>query len=288
MSSGILFAICALFAWAFDDFYIGRATKKIQSLPALLGLSVLGLGILTPFVLPQLVSLSLSTQLWTALFYLVLCTCVAAYADFEALRLGKLSVIDALYAFEIPITAILAFAFLGERLSPVQICLVVSLVTGMLLVATKNLPNHKTFHWEKGIGYAIISILCMGAVNFLIGYSARLSSPLLVNWISYLGLALFSMTLLSLKGVLIKTVGTIRENRRFVIPLAIGDVIAWSAFAYSTTRIPIGIATAISETYILVAIILGLTLNKERITTRQVVGICITLTSGGLLLFTLT
>jgi drug/metabolite transporter (DMT)-like permease len=49
--------------------------------------------------------------------------------------------------------------------------------------------------------------------------------------------------------------------------------VAWVSFAKATTFIPIAIATTISESYIALAVLLGLFVNREKLRTHQILGI---------------
>lgn len=276
MSHGILFALIALIAWACDDFLIGRTSRKIGTLPALFFLSVFGLLVLTPFAVPLLSqALPLSTIGMGILLALMVVTNIAALADFEALRIGKLAAIDPLYGFEIPLTGLLAFLFLGDTLSTEQIVLIGVVLIGMLMVSTASLQSIRLLRWERGVAFALLSILFMGGTNFLTGYTARTYDPVLANWFSYLGLSIFCLILLAHSRQLTNLPRALRLYPGPILALGIADVIAWTSFAKSTTLIPIGIATAVSEAYIALAVLFGVYLNKEHLKIHQWLGIAL-------------
>ncbi len=276
MSLGIIYALLALIGWAFDDFFIGRTSKKIGTLPALFLLACFGVLVLSPFAIPALPAhVPLSSASMGILLALMIATSLAALADFEALRTGKLATIDPLYGFEIPLTSILAYVFLGDTLSWLQMCFIAFVLGGMLLVSVSSFRNVKSLRWERGVHFALLSVVFMGATNFLTGYTARAFTPILANWFSYLGLALFCLILLVRSRRLSETIHAAKTHVVLIIALGTADVIAWTSFAYSTTHIPIGITTAISEAYIALAVLLGVYLNKERLRTHQWLGIAI-------------
>lgn len=244
---------------------------------ALFFLAWFGTVTLLPFSWHSLVAL---TSFWhwsgplpNIFLMLIAITFVAALADFEALRRGKLSAIDPLYAFEVPLTIGIAYLIIGEKLSLLNCMIVGGMLIGMLLVSTKSLSHLRTIRFEKGVPFALLSIIFMGGTNFLTGYGARLVSPWAINWISYAGLALCTTIYLACSGRLRATIAPLFKHPGLLLSLGAADVIAWTSFAKSASLIPIGLTTAISEAYVALAVLLGLYFNKEQLRRHQFVGI---------------
>lgn len=59
--------------------------------------------------------------------------------------------------------------------------------------------------------------------------------------------------------------------------VALLDNAAWVLYATATTLIPISLAITISESYIILAVILGVTINKEELSRHQWIGIVLSL-----------
>ena len=55
--------------------------------------------------------------------------------------------------------------------------------------------------------------------------------------------------------------------------MSVSDKTAWVAFAFAMTLAPIGIVVALSESYIIIAVLLGLAINRERLAAHQKVGL---------------
>jgi len=83
---------------------------------------------------------------------------------------------------EVPIVILLSALIINEYLSPVQIILIITLLIGVFLISNKSLKNLLHIRWEKGVLYALITMLGMGFVNFLFGIGARAVNPLFLNW----------------------------------------------------------------------------------------------------------
>ncbi len=279
---GILLALMALIAWAFDDFFIGRSTKKFGDVGALFCLSVFGTLVLLPFTYHEINTTSLWSPSGSIVWILcgtVVVTLIAALTDFEALRIGKLSTIDPLYALEVPLTLLLSYLIIHETLGSTQLILVGCIVCGMVLVAAQSFKGLKNIRWERGVRMALVSILFMAGVNFLSAYSGRVAGPILANWFSYLGLAVCTGIYLLTTGNMRSVLQAIRANPILALALSIADVVAWTSFIKSASLIPIGLTTAISEAYIAFAVLLGIYINKEKIRRHQIIGICIVVTA---------
>ena len=268
----------ALIAWAFDDFFIGRSTKKLGDVGALFCLSLFGTLILLPFTYNDVTNTSFWSPSEDTLWILcgtVVVTLIAALADFEALRIGKLSTIDPLYALEVPLTLLLTYVVIHETLGTAQLLLVACTVCGMVLVAAQSFKGLQNIRWERGVRMALVSIFFMSGVNFLSAYGGRISNPVFANWFSYMGLALCTGMYLLTTGRMRSVFQAIRANPKLALGLSIADVIAWTSFITSASLIPIGLTTAISEAYIAFAVLLGIYANKEKIRKHQIIGICI-------------
>ncbi len=96
-----------------------------------------------------------------------------------------------------------------------------------------------------GIGFAFAAMLCWGFGDFLIQRSCRAAG----DW-----------------------------EALFVVGL-IGAVIV-SPFIFAMTLAPIAITVALSESYIIVAVILGLAINKEKLERHQKFGLVLSVFSA--------
>ncbi|MSS75081.1 hypothetical protein EXS73_02625 [Candidatus Pacearchaeota archaeon] len=59
--------------------------------------------------------------------------------------------------------------------------------------------------------------------------------------------------------------------------MCILDNAAWIAFAYAMVLTPIGIVVALSESYILIGVLLGICVNKEHLQLHQKFGLILAL-----------
>jgi drug/metabolite transporter (DMT)-like permease len=203
----------------------------------------------------------------------------AALFDLQALKIGKISVVEPIYALEIPVTALLATMIIGEYLSTGQIISIFFLLIGILFLSIRSFSQFKNFRWEKGIWYAILATISMGTVNFIFGISARQTSPLLINWFTSSFICLVSIFYLAQQNKFKEIIDNFKKNKKLILSVSIIDNLAWIAYAYSTVYIPIAVATSISEGYIALAAGLGLIFNKEKLKNHQIIGLIIAVVS---------
>ena len=111
---GIMFAFAALVFWGFGDFLIQRSTRKLGDWETLFVITAFGVVILTPFIYsdPEFALLfeDKTFLMFTGISVVLL---LAAILDFEALKRGKIAVVEPIYALEVPISAILAFMIIN-------------------------------------------------------------------------------------------------------------------------------------------------------------------------------
>ena len=274
---GILFALAALLSWGLGDFLIQRSARKFGDWIALLYITAFGSIVLFPFVYRDLV------RAWDSHIVLLLVAgCVillAALLDFEALRVGKISVIEPIYALEIVVTVVLSMYVIHEKLTLLQILLVGSSIIGIFLVSTKSLHHVKKIHLEKGVWYALFASLGMGAVNFLFGLGARAISPLMINWFTSTFIAIVALVYLISASRLREVIADFRQNKRLIFNVSFFDNLAWIMFSFATLYIPIAIATSVSEGYIALASFLGFYFNREKLAYHQIFGLLLVIIS---------
>lgn len=198
---------------------------------------------------------------------------LAALLDFEALRIGKLAVVEPIWSFEVPIAGLLAFLLLGERVTAFQIFLIIMLLIGLALVFLKKKFALKHLFLERGTLLAFAGAVMMGGANFFMGWFSRLNDPIMANFVTDIFIAVVTGMILLLSGKLRRFIKDMRTNRTILLQMSVADKAAWVAFAFAMTLAPISIAVALSESYIIIAVLLGLAVNKERLAGHQKIGL---------------
>jgi drug/metabolite transporter (DMT)-like permease len=278
---GVLLALGALVCWGCGDFLIQGATRKVGDWETLLFISAFGVVVLLPFVFNDMVNVFLSDETTLLILGVSIFILVAAMLDFEALRRGKISIIEPVLALEVPVTAVLSFFVLNEVLSALALMLISTLILGLILISVKaHHLSKKARTLERGIFIGAGGALFLGLTNFFLGYTSRLTNPLLVNWFMSLFLTFACIFYLHTNKRLGRVMEDFHKNRKLVLSASLADNMAWIFVAVAMTLIPIAIAVAISESYIALASLLGLMINKETLLKHQMAGLVLVLASA--------
>jgi len=286
---GVIFALGALIGWGFGDFLIQRSVRKLGDWEPLLIITGFGAVVLTPFVYGDIASLIFKSDYS---FFVLLGASIAifltAIIDFEALRIGKIAVVEPVYAFEVPISALLAFVLLNESIALFHAALVCALIIGIFLVSLKSHHLSKKAWIEKGVALAVIAAVLQGTSNFMIGIAARETNFLVINWVMNLFIALVCAFYIITNKRTQKFVHHVKQNKKLLITVSIFDNFAWVCYAAAVTLIPIAIAVGVSESYIALAALLGIFFNKEKLMRHQKFGLLLALLGAVALAITYT
>lgn len=285
MGMGILFAFIALVSWGIGDFLIQKSARAFGDWIALFYITAGGAVVLLPFVWKDVVSLSYSDPSFLILLVASVVLVFSALFDFEALRVGKISVVEPIYAFEVFITAAVGTFVVREHLNLEQGIMVALLILGIVLVSVKSFGHLKRAYLERGVWYAAFATLGMGVVNVLFGLGARDAGPLLINWFTSAFLALVCIVVMTARGQWGEAWRGTKRHAGLVLSVTIADNAAWIAYAFSTLFIPIAIAISVSEAYIALAAVLGIIINKERLSRHQRIGLVVTVFAAVMLAY---
>ncbi len=274
---GICFAFIALVSWGFGDFFIQKTARAVGSWKALFFIGFVACIGLLPFVGADLMRVSGSDVLLLSVLGTVVV--FAALFDFEALRQGKIAIVEPILGLELPLTIGLSLALAQESLSLIQYICIVGVFLGILFTITTHY-THWHYHkrlFEKGVILAGIGAIGMALTNVLVGISSQDISPLLTIWFAHTLLATVCGTYLVYRGEFQHLVTDVRKNPIPIIAQSLLDNVAWVSFAQATTYIPIAIATTISESYIALAVFLGVFVNRETLRKHQRIGVILTI-----------
>lgn len=264
--------------WGFGDFLIQRSTRKVGDLETLFLITFFGSLILLPLVwndIPKAVAMISYGSLVLPIAGILLF--VAAIFEFEAFKEGKLSVIEPILSLEVLVSILAAFLILGEMLGIWTLVLIILLVAGLFLVSYKGkIFSHKIF-LERGVLVGIAGALLMGLANFYVGFGARQTGSLMINFFISLISCLGSGVILISKGRTKNLFAPLLQAPQIYIPMIIFDNVAWIAFGIAMILAPIGIAVALSESYIIVAVLFGKFFNKEKMERHQNIGLFLAL-----------
>jgi len=276
---GILFAFGALAGWGVGDFYIQRTSRNVGIWKSLFFIGVAGMVGLFPFIGNDFRTVLAQPRL-LFLFFGALGPVVtlAALANFWALKNGKISVVAPITGMELPIAVGLSMLFAHERLDVVTFSLILVVFVGILLISVSGDRQKAAIsrpELEKGVFFALIGAFGLAATNVLTGLGSRETSPLFSIWFTHTFVSIVAGTYLIARRQLTSVVSDLVRYPTNIILQSVLDNAAWISFAYATVFIPISVATAISECFIILSTVLGVVVGHERLRRHQIVGIAL-------------
>ncbi len=283
MSWSIILAFGAMVGWGFGDFLIQKTIKKIGTIETLCWVSLFSSIIITPFVFKELKTLT-GPQLIT-LIILGSANFASGFIHFKALKIGKLSVVEIILSIELPLTILLGLIVFKEVLNLWQIILIIFLFVGIVLISVDPEKIHKKDFLEKGSLLALLSGVFIAVVNFGSASQAKELSPLMAIWIPWFVCGLICFAHISRKR-LNNFFDTSRKNWRLVLLMIIIDLLAWTSYVFAVAKEELAITIAITESYVVIALILGVIVNKEKIKKLQYFGATIAVVCSLLIGFT--
>lgn len=250
----------------------------------LLVITLFGSLVLLPFVYGSLPELFLEEP--QGLLVLVLSGLVltaAAILTLEGLRRGKLAVLEPLLPLELIAASVLAFFVLGDRITLLQSILIITLFIGLCLLSFRGKAVSTRFFLEKGTLIFLAGAILMGVADFLMGWGSRLTDPLIANFIINIVMSVIALAVLLERHQGKKIFHDFSMNRGLLLVSAITDNVAWIAYAFAMTIVPIAVATGLSESSVIIAVILGLVVNRERLQRHQTIGLVVAVLSAMIL-----
>lgn len=268
----LLFAFGAMLCWGFGDFILQRTVKKIGDIETIAIVGIVGGIGMFPFVVNDLHLIFSSVRNFLLLSASSIIVTLLSVILLESFKRGKLSVVEIIVSMELPLTILLGVLFLKDILSIPQLIFVGMLFVGVILSSVDFAKIKKDHFFEKGALLAAISALMSVSFNFVTAMSSQEITPLLAVWVPWVVSAFFACIYIAKKGRSKSFIKDMWKFRNLVLIAGIIDTLAWIFFALAVSGKELSIITAITESYVGLAVFLGLKLNREKMTKLQYVG----------------
>lgn len=278
MDYAIIFAFGAMVFWGLGDFLIQRAIYRFGRIETLFIITAASSLLLIPFIIPTFYKIS--PLEWLSLFILGLVVFAGSHIHFLALEKGKLAVVEMIVGLELPLTIFLGIIVLGEAMTPLFFILAALVFIGIVLVSV-NFTNLKAKNFlEKGALLAVMAAFLLAVMNFLTAVSSQdLSSFEVIAW-PWFVVFLISGTLLFKKNRLVTLAKELVPAWKLVFFVIVIDIAAWLFYASALAGQDLSVITAITGSYIVIAFILGIVVNREVVSRWQVLGAALALTAS--------
>lgn len=278
VSIGLLLALIACLSWGFGDFFIQRSVRAVGNITALGAIGAFGFVVLTPWVWSK-IPVALNDP--ASRYYLIIAfivTLVVALLEFQSFKIGKLSIIEPIMSLELPMTVGIGLVFLQERITDLQLMLITGVFLGVALAAIRLRVHHWWSSWrrprliEAGVWLGVVSAAVMALANVYTGLASQRAGPLVAIWFIHTSLAFFCLIVILVRRQMRTEVMRVKKSWRAVLGESFFDNLAWISYSGAVTFLPISLTIGITESYIALAALLGIIVNREKLQRHQYVG----------------
>jgi drug/metabolite transporter (DMT)-like permease len=132
----------------------------------------------------------------------------------------------------------------------------------------------------SGFGFLLLYILFVGVASFLEKFSMKQLNPYQVNFLMAIGMAITAVPALWLtQGSLNVPIKALPLGAPIGLLMALGSI----CFVLALAKLPVGMAAAISTSYVLVVVFLSWLFLNESLTWMKTAGIALTIAGVALL-----
>lgn len=280
---GIALGLGAAFFWGLADYSATIASRRVGTLPVVLGFHLLAMALLAIAVVS---TGALADVSWGHIpaFVGIGALGAASYLTFyRALSIGPISIVSPVVSGYAAVTVILAVIILGERLSTGALVAVVVAMLGVLLASTDLGQIRGTERVAAlGIALAVATMILIGAFLFGIAYYTDE-----LGWLApiFLGRGFATVFLLgvALRGGDRRLPGRSPGLLAAIAVIAVLDTGGYVFFSFGIRHADTSIVATASAPYAVVPIVMGVALLGERPARSQWAGVALVI-SGLLLL----
>ena len=282
----ILAGLGGMVGWGTSDFFANNASEKVGHTKTFFWsqmAGMLGMGVLFLIFKPVMTGMKEREREIVLLLIASVLYTIGYLYFYKAFEIGNVSVVSAAINLNTIIAIILAYIFLGQRLTGFQIPAIVLVIAGIILVSINFNDLHKNgFSLLIGVKETIIASLAFGIFWNL---SQTLSES--IGWIPLtFFVKVISIILMIGISVISKKEKLFENNVKKYLPvIAIVGLLEAFAVASVNFGLSIGelvIVTPISSALSVVTISLAVIFLKEKISKTQFVGIVMTI--GGIVM----
>ncbi|GGJ06060.1 DMT family transporter [Paenibacillus hunanensis] len=270
----MIFGLIAALCFGLSDFIVTQATRKLQTLPALLGIQFIASLLLGGYILIQSTSTPDALPLvWMSMIGISVVNFVGTLLLYRAFEKGTLSIVSPIGSGFAVVTAMLAFAG-GERLPFNSIVGVVLLIVGVLTV-TRSIQSNRQQVTLAGIPEAVIASICMGIYFWAIGFITPYLGVILPVLITRIVQFFCTLLLIRVKGIQFPRISL--STGMILVVAALLDTGALLSFNKGQAVDYTTSTTALTSLYSVITILMAGWILKEKLIKTQWMGIGIIL-----------
>jgi drug/metabolite transporter (DMT)-like permease len=192
---------------------------------------------------------------------------------YEAIKLGKVSVVAPISKSSVIFTVLLSFIFFKENLRSMQIISIFFIIIGIFLISVnfKDLKNSHLFKISSGILFALIASILWGLVFFLLKFPVSVLGPILTAFLIEIGVMVSSLAHLKFTKVNIN----LPDRKTMIYIFFLGVFVATGMLFYNLgiSKADVSIVAALTFSSPLVAVIYGKFAYNEKFSLLQYIAI---------------
>ncbi len=269
----MFYGLAAALGWGLADLSAAVCGRRIGSFMTLALAQIAGLVLLLVFwpllqlqlhVTPTAVALLVANGVMSSVAYIAL---------YRALELGPVALVSPIVAAYAAISVILAVTFMHESVRGMVLVGMLVTLAGVVLTSTDmKVLRSAGFSLEKGVRLALLAMLLFGLATFVVAHYSRTLqwyAPVLFarvgNTASVLAVAWFFRLRVQARP----------EPRNILLAAAVGaaDVLGLIFYARGTQAGSVSVVSAASASFILIPVLGGLILFRERPALNQAIGV---------------
>lgn len=282
MPKGELFSILSALAWAFGVIAFTRLGERLPPLTLNLRKNLLVLAMLVPLILlgegfawPPLRGADLAIALVSGAIGIGLADTLY-FRALNRLGAGRMGIVGNFYS---PFVLVLSFAFLGERLTGLQLVGFLLVSIGVLVIGTPRGAagiDHQAL--RRGIALGVLAVLLMAVAIVMVKRVLERHDVLWVSAVRMAGGVGGMLLLLPFSGASTRSARLDRNGWILLVGAAlVGQLLAmllWlSGYKYTSASI----ASILNETASIFIVVLAWLFLREPLTQRKLVGVGFTL-----------
>jgi drug/metabolite transporter (DMT)-like permease len=270
----LLLAATTAVTWGFCELVFIRATKALGGYTASLWVAIFGLVLILPIAIASGAPRSGAADVGLALAG-ALVGVVGALMYALALQHGQLSIVSPVVSSAAGVSAALAVLVLGEHLRAPTAIAVGGAAIGVVLTAwVARGGSH-----GRATGLAVAAALLIGSYNLLLAGSADAIGPI---W----AIVAFRIASVAVFAPLAHVRGQFRlvhVERRWLVLASVLETTGFCTLAIALSRGPVAVVAVVASQYPVIAVTGAAYLLRERLRTRQWVGVAFVLASVAVL-----
>ena len=281
MGTAIAGGAIAALAWGISSLASSRTSKEIGATCVLAWVMVIGLVLAVPAAALDGVPHGLSANDVLLLLGAAVGSVAGLLADYRALRMGRVAIVQPIVACEGAAAAIFGLLH-GDALSALQLVLLAAIVAGIVAASRASSDAEPTAAGRaqdrETILLALVAALLFGGSLFCIGVVGdSVSTSWILLAVRAVGVAAVAIPLLARRGLRLT-----RGSFPLVLASGLLEVIGLVAFAWGASD-HIAVTAVVGSQFAVVGVIGGVLLFRERITRIQTAGVFVTLAAVTLL-----